>query len=166
MSESDESHIYRPAAWNFGDRPRDGMGGPPVTDPLMLYAVVDDEVVAKTSLEEIIDSDIKGLTNAYGEIEERDGFISLRDGLRRLADKIDSAIAAEEIERLRRELAEARGLLQEARDIIERNCLVITYISDGMNTRPTIAYSAVLRIDAFLDKAKNESACNTDLPMP
>jgi len=82
------------------------------------------------------------------------------------------------IERLRRELEQAQGLLREVRDragsLHRQDC---AFIKSARDLSSELAECTCLQgglspdqlweqIDAFLEKAKNESACNTDLPMP
>ena len=89
-------YIYRPAGWGFGDKPSDGLGGPPVKDPLALYAVIGEKVIGQDSLERIIDDDIEGVQGGWDGIigdQYQDDLLALRDGLRRLADKIDAALS-------------------------------------------------------------------------
>ena len=80
--------ISLPVMWNFGGDPEDGIGGPPVDDPLVIYVGLplsgyDDQVTYRSSLQEIVEE----------IISEDDHSIlpPIAKALRDLADKIDAS---------------------------------------------------------------------------
>lgn len=96
-----QAYAYFPVEWRFGDESKqsDGMGGPPVDDPTMIYFVegCDDNNegrVWKFTLGELIDDVVDGGCSEDGIIG--DDHIAplclLRDGLRKAAAELDAQI--------------------------------------------------------------------------
>lgn len=94
------AHIFFPIEWDFGENAGDGVGGPPVKDPLTVYLRLpfdsgDEQPTWGFSLREPIDQYIEGVTDRNGvvsDMEHRRGLEALRDGFRALADTIDNTL--------------------------------------------------------------------------
>lgn len=93
------AYSYWPIEWNFGDEPNDGGSGPPTEDPDVIYVVcsIDDEDDTKIEirLSKAVEDMISGGRLKDGSIAEahRTNTEAIRDHLRRLADRIDDALA-------------------------------------------------------------------------
>jgi len=95
----DWGHVYLPVVWHPDS---DGWRGDAVTDPLTLYVVqhgdsMDDSLVLKTSLMEIIREDMTtAITEIPGHAEGASywkGLMMMPQALRDLANEIESKLA-------------------------------------------------------------------------
>lgn len=95
---------YFPVSWRFGDRPSDGVGGPPVVDAGSLYIdrdeLADEDwpegtplVLHKTSLQEIISDTLFGWSDGNGRTDKDHvpSSDALAAALRLAADTLDAA---------------------------------------------------------------------------
>lgn len=97
---------FFPVTWDFGDKPTDGCGGPPVADAGALYLWREenneadwpdfevDDVAGKTSLREIIEDAIEGCVGGDGLIAEDHlpAFRRLREALKATVAQIDAEL--------------------------------------------------------------------------
>jgi hypothetical protein len=99
-----KGHAFFPIEWNFGDKLSDGLSGPPIADPSIIFVhgehgADEPEECFWFSLREMIDDLIDGSisTSPDGKTTKIEGeqaqiAIAVRDCLRALADKLDTVI--------------------------------------------------------------------------
>ena len=93
--------VYFPVSWRFGDRPSDGLRGPPVVDAGAIYIARFEEewpvgtplVLRKTSLQEMIADCISGWGGADGvtHSDHVPASDALAEALRQAANTLDAA---------------------------------------------------------------------------
>ncbi len=98
--KNEKPHPWFPCLWSDGIGACDGLGGPPVDDPAVLYVEIpfsDDDSTPtwKILLDEAVEDFVDGVSSINGQIEdpEKIGIAKgLSDRLRSFADRIDAAI--------------------------------------------------------------------------
>jgi len=101
------SYVHFPIDSNYGDNAGDGMGGPPVDNPLTVYLCLpysetDNGVTVTFDLEDVVDQSIDscsvgGVRESFytsGPIgpQHRKSMEALRDGFLRMAEKLNAAL--------------------------------------------------------------------------